>query len=140
MSFTGGTFSKKGDKAIEDGPAVELLKDAGAIPLCVTNTPEFCLGIHTVNVIYGNTKNPYDTRISPGASSGGEVRARVTKKYLPLSKTVVLLIIFVFDLNNFVSSGLSFLICFLPKQCITITMKRKSTNLTVPVHLVLRFI
>ncbi|XP_076163976.1 fatty-acid amide hydrolase 2-A-like [Ptiloglossa arizonensis] len=72
MSFTGGTFSKKGDKAIEDGPAVELLKDAGAIPLCVTNTPEFCLGIHTVNVIYGNTKNPYDTRISPGASSGGE--------------------------------------------------------------------
>ncbi|XP_053970717.1 fatty-acid amide hydrolase 2-B-like [Hylaeus volcanicus] len=72
MSYTGGTWSRKGVKATKDGAAVELLKDAGVIPLCVTNTPEMCSGIHTTNHLYGTTNNPYDTRKSPGGSSGGE--------------------------------------------------------------------
>ncbi|XP_076619159.1 fatty-acid amide hydrolase 2-B-like [Colletes latitarsis] len=72
MSYTGGSLSRKGIKASEDGSAVEILKNAGAIPLCVTNTSEFCTGIHTMNYLHGATRNPYDTRKSPGGSSGGE--------------------------------------------------------------------
>lgn len=49
------------------------MKAAGAIPLCVTNTPEICSGFETVNLLYGVTRNPYDGRHSAGGSSGGEV-------------------------------------------------------------------
>ncbi|XP_076618510.1 fatty-acid amide hydrolase 2-A-like [Colletes latitarsis] len=72
MSYTGGNLARKGMKATEDGSAVELLKNAGAIPLCVTNTPEFCLGTTSTNNLFGTTKNPYDTSKTCGGSSGGE--------------------------------------------------------------------
>ncbi|XP_076163973.1 fatty-acid amide hydrolase 2-like [Ptiloglossa arizonensis] len=72
MSYTGGNLWRKGMKASEDGSAVKMIKNAGAIPLCVTNIPELCTGIHTTNLIVGSTKNPYDTRKSAGGSSGGE--------------------------------------------------------------------
>ncbi|XP_076624961.1 fatty-acid amide hydrolase 2-B-like [Colletes latitarsis] len=72
LSYTGGSLSRKGVKASKDGSAVELLKNAGAIPLCVTNTPEQCSGYHSANFLHGTTRNPYDTRKSAGGSSGGE--------------------------------------------------------------------
>ncbi|XP_033332305.2 fatty-acid amide hydrolase 2-B isoform X2 [Megalopta genalis] len=72
MSYTGGNFDHKGRKASRNSPAIEMLLNAGAIPLCVTNTSELCCSIHTSNVLAGATNNPYDTRISPGGSSGGE--------------------------------------------------------------------
>ncbi|XP_076624983.1 fatty-acid amide hydrolase 2-B-like [Colletes latitarsis] len=72
LSLTGGTKARRGMKAAKDGAAVEMLKNAGAIPLCVTNTPELCTGLHSTNFLHGSTKNPYDTRKSPGGSSGGE--------------------------------------------------------------------
>ncbi|XP_076239341.1 fatty-acid amide hydrolase 2-B-like [Calliopsis andreniformis] len=72
MSYTGGTLARRGMKASEDGAAVEMLKNAGAIPLCVTNTSELCTAIHTANPLFGKTCNPYDRRKSPGGSSGGE--------------------------------------------------------------------
>lgn len=71
-SFTACTLSRKNEKAPEDGEAVKLMKLAGAIPLCVTNTPEMCSGFDSSNLIHGSTNNPYDTRRIAGGSSGGE--------------------------------------------------------------------
>ena len=60
-------------KASKDGIAVSRLRKAGAIPLCVTNTPELCVSIETYNQVTGYTNNPYDMNRSCGGSSGGEV-------------------------------------------------------------------
>jgi len=72
-SHTGCTLSRKGIKADYDAAIVEILRNAGAIPLCVTNMPEMCCGFDSTNLLYGRTYNPYDTRYSAGGSSGGEV-------------------------------------------------------------------
>lgn len=73
MSYTGGSLLRKGIKALEDGRAVKIIKDAGAIPLLVSNTSELCSGLHSYNFLYGHTLNPYDRRRTSGGSSGGEV-------------------------------------------------------------------
>ncbi|XP_076754814.1 fatty-acid amide hydrolase 2-B [Xylocopa sonorina] len=72
LSHTAGTVCRAGQKALDDGAAVKLLKDAGAIPLLVSNIPHLCAGYNTTNHLYGTTYNPYNTRKSPGGSSGGE--------------------------------------------------------------------
>ena len=54
-----------------DSILVQRMKDAGAIIIGKTNTPEFGLGSHTYNNVYGTTGNPYDTSLSAGGSSGG---------------------------------------------------------------------
>ena len=50
---------------------VRRLKEAGAILLGKTNTPEFTLSFETNNLIYGRTNNPWDTSRTSGGSSGG---------------------------------------------------------------------
>jgi amidase len=47
------------------------LKDAGAILVGKTNTPEWGAGSHTFNPVFGVTRNPWDTSRSAGGSSGG---------------------------------------------------------------------
>ena len=54
-----------------DGIMVERLRRAGAIFIGKTNTPEFGLGSHTYNSVYGATRNAYDLTRSAGGSSGG---------------------------------------------------------------------
>jgi amidase len=54
-----------------DGLMVERLRRAGAIFIGKTNTPEFGLGSHTYNAVYGATRNAYDPSRSAGGSSGG---------------------------------------------------------------------
>jgi amidase len=54
-----------------DGIMVERLRRAGAIFIGKTNTPEFGLGSHTYNPVYGATRNAYDQARSAGGSSGG---------------------------------------------------------------------
>lgn len=73
MSLTGASLSRTGHRCLEDGEAVKKLKEAGAIILLVSNTPELCIGWEASNYLVGRTKNPYDTRRSAGGSSGGEV-------------------------------------------------------------------
>lgn len=54
-----------------DHIVVERMKKAGALTLGKTNVPEFGLGSHTFNDVYGLTRNPYDLAKSAGGSSGG---------------------------------------------------------------------
>jgi len=54
-----------------DDLLVSRMAGAGAISLGKTNTPEFGAGSHTVNRVFGATRNPYDLSRSAGGSSGG---------------------------------------------------------------------
>jgi Asp-tRNA(Asn)/Glu-tRNA(Gln) amidotransferase A subunit family amidase len=55
--------------------AVRRLQDAGAVLVGKTNTPELALDLHTDNAIFGATRNPCDSALTPGGSSGGEAAA-----------------------------------------------------------------
>jgi Asp-tRNA(Asn)/Glu-tRNA(Gln) amidotransferase A subunit family amidase len=61
-----------------DAPHVALLKQAGAVVIGKTNAPEFGAGSQTFNPVFGPTRNPYDTRLTPGGSSGGAAAAVAT--------------------------------------------------------------
>ncbi len=54
------------------------MRAAGAILIGKTNTPEFGLGSHTFNPVYGATRNPYDANRTCGGSSGGAAVALAT--------------------------------------------------------------
>ena len=54
-----------------DSLPVERLKQAGAISLGKTNTPEFGAGSQTFNAVFGSTPNPYNLSKTCGGSSGG---------------------------------------------------------------------
>ena len=55
----------------EDALIAERLRDAGAIMVGKTNTPEFGAGSQTFNAVFGATLNPYDLTRTCGGSSGG---------------------------------------------------------------------
>jgi amidase len=61
-----------------DAPHVALLKQAGAVVVGKTNTPEFGAGAQTFNPVFGPTRNPFDPRLTPGGSSGGAAAAVAT--------------------------------------------------------------
>lgn len=68
---TGGIVGRSNFVPKKDATVVARLKEAGAILLGKTNTPELTLSFETDNQIYGRTHNPYDVTRSPGGSSGG---------------------------------------------------------------------
>ncbi len=63
----------------QDSLQVRRLKRAGAIIVGKTNTPEFGLGSHTFNEVFGATRNAYDQSRSAGGSSGGAAVALATR-------------------------------------------------------------
>uniref|UniRef100_A0A914C9T4 Amidase domain-containing protein n=1 Tax=Acrobeloides nanus TaxID=290746 RepID=A0A914C9T4_9BILA len=67
-----GLAHRKAIVADEDAEVVKRLKSADAILLAVTNVPEGIMWGETANTLFGRTNNPYDTRRTPGGSSGGE--------------------------------------------------------------------
>jgi amidase len=67
-----------------DGILAERLRKAGAIFIGKTNTPEFGLGSHTFNPVYGKTLNAYDQSRSAGGSSGGAA-VSLALRMLPLA-------------------------------------------------------
>lgn len=54
-----------------DSLTVARVREAGAIVIGKTNTPEFGLGSHTYNTVFGRTRNAFDPALSAGGSSGG---------------------------------------------------------------------
>jgi amidase len=55
----------------DDAVMVARMKAAGAIVIGKTNTPEFGLGSHSFNEVFGATGNAYDVNKTAGGSSGG---------------------------------------------------------------------
>ena len=68
----------------EDGLMAHRMKAAGCIVIGKTNTPEFGMGSHTFNSVFGMTRNPYDLTKTPGGSSGGAAVGLATRM-LPLA-------------------------------------------------------
>ena len=62
-----------------DGLMVQRMKAAGCIVIGKTNTPEFGLGSHTFNEVFGVTRNAFDPGKSAGGSSGGAAVALATR-------------------------------------------------------------
>ena len=57
--------------AVDDEPFVGRLREAGAIFVGKSNSPEFGLGSHTYNTVAPTTRNIADATRSAGGSSGG---------------------------------------------------------------------
>lgn len=70
-----GSWTASPDRESVDAPAVARLRRAGAIPFGKTTTSEFGNKIVTDCPLTGATRNPWDTRLSPGGSSGGSAVA-----------------------------------------------------------------
>ena len=82
--WTRGSTVYRNAMPTEDSVLVERLRVAGAIPIGKTNTPEFAMGSHTYNNVYGTTVNPYDHTKSAGGSSGG-AGAALASGMLPIA-------------------------------------------------------
>lgn len=68
---TNGSPLFKDHIATQDALIVERIRRAGAVIIGKTNVPEFGLGSHTYNNVFGPCHNPYDLTKSAGGSSGG---------------------------------------------------------------------
>ena len=81
LIFTKGIRTTGGSKMYEnfvpeqDAIVVERLKNAGAIVIGKTNTPESGWVATTNNPLFGPTRNPWNTDKTPGGSSGGAASA-----------------------------------------------------------------
>ena len=84
MRTTMGSLVLKDFIAPADNVMVARVRKAGAIIIGKTNTPEFGLGSHTYNAVYGATRNAYDQSRSAGGSSGGAAVA-LALRMLPLA-------------------------------------------------------
>ena len=67
-----------------DSVMVERMKAAGCIVIGKTNMPEFGLGSHTYNNLFGATGNAWDPSVSAGGSSGGAAVA-LAQRLLPVA-------------------------------------------------------
>jgi len=71
----GSLVFAKASPAVSDGLVPMRLKEAGAIIIGKTNTPEFAYEGYTANRLFGMTRNPWGKEWSPGGSSGGSAAA-----------------------------------------------------------------
>jgi len=90
LSLTAGIKTTQGSPIFKDfvpttdSLMVQRIRGAGAILIGKTNTPEFGLGSHTFNEVFGVTSNAYDFSKTAGGSSGGAAVA-VTLHMLPVA-------------------------------------------------------
>ncbi len=59
----------------QDDLLAARMRAAGAIFIGKSNTPEWGHGSHTFNPVFGPTRNPYNSALTPGGSSGGAAAA-----------------------------------------------------------------
>jgi amidase len=71
LANTNGLPGLADNIAPADSPVARNLREAGAIVLGRTNTPEFSYRWFTDNPLRGRTLNPWNADITPGGSSGG---------------------------------------------------------------------
>jgi aspartyl-tRNA(Asn)/glutamyl-tRNA(Gln) amidotransferase subunit A len=77
------TVSKDGPWEV-DAPAVARLREAGAVFMGLTTTPEFGWKGVTDSPLTGITRNPWNLALTPGGSSGGSAAA-LAAGYAPLA-------------------------------------------------------
>lgn len=82
---TFGSLAFKDHTPDRDATVVTRLKEAGAIIIGKTNTPEFGYKGTTDNPLFGATKNPWDLHLTPGGSSGGSAAA-VAARLIPVAE------------------------------------------------------
>jgi len=68
---TKGTMGLAENVPTTSDPIVDILENKGALVVGKTNTPELGAGANTFNAVFGATRNPWDTRMNAGGSSGG---------------------------------------------------------------------
>lgn len=73
-----GTVGKANWVPEVSDPLVERLESRGGVVVGKTNTPEMGAGGNTFNAVFGNTRNPWDTRMNPAGSSGGAAASLAT--------------------------------------------------------------
>ena len=78
------TLLSKDRKAEVSSVLVKRYEAAGLQIVGKTNTPEFGLGSHTLNPVFGPTRNPWDRGRSAGGSSGGAAAA-LAMRMLPMA-------------------------------------------------------
>ncbi|HEY0595926.1 amidase [Sphingopyxis sp.] len=71
IRFTQGSPILKDNIPAADSLVVSRMRGAGAIFVGKTNVPEFALGSHSYNPIFGTTGNAFDSGKSAGGSTGG---------------------------------------------------------------------
>ena len=71
LPTTMGSPALRGNVATTSDIMVRRMQDAGAIVIGKTNTPEFGLGSHTFNPVFGATRNAIMPGRTAGGSSGG---------------------------------------------------------------------
>jgi amidase len=85
IAFTAGLRTTLGSPLLRDfipthdGLMVERMKAAGCIVIGKTNTPEWGLGSHTFNEVFGATRNAFDIGKTAGGSSGGAAVSLATR-------------------------------------------------------------
>ena len=90
LSATAGFATTQGSRWLKDavvssdGLMAARMKGAGAIVIGKTNTPEFGLGSHTFNELFGVTPNAWDNTRTAGGSSGGAAVA-LALRLLPVA-------------------------------------------------------
>jgi aspartyl-tRNA(Asn)/glutamyl-tRNA(Gln) amidotransferase subunit A len=79
---TWGSRALQHYRPAKDELPVERLRRAGMIVVGKTNAPEFTLEGYTRNDLFGVTRNPWNTELTPGGSSGGAA-ASVAAGFVP---------------------------------------------------------
>jgi amidase len=67
-----------------DSVVAARMRAAGSVFIGKTNTPEFGLGSHTYNAVFGATGNAFNPQLSAGGSSGGAAVA-LAQRLLPVA-------------------------------------------------------
>lgn len=80
----GSLLGRGAAPAAADSMIVRKMREAGAIVIAKTNTPEQGLGTLTFNPLHGVCRNPYDLDRHAGGSSGGAAAA-VASGMLPIA-------------------------------------------------------
>ena len=91
LLLTKGWPTSRGSKTVDqagpwdvDAPSVARLREAGAVFMGLTTTPEFGWKGVTDSPLTGVTRNPWNTAMTPGGSSGGSA-AGLAAGYAPLA-------------------------------------------------------
>ena len=83
LPTTHGSVPFRGAMPESDSTQVARFRAAGAIVYGKTNTPEFGSNAITRNLVFGETRSPWDESRTPGGSSGGSAAA-LSSEMLPL--------------------------------------------------------